>query len=40
MRVYELTLYGFNGATDETDHLILWVKSPKEDINDLCERKV
>jgi len=28
MALYELTLRGFNGASDETDHLIIWVESP------------
>ena len=27
MKVYEVVLKGFNGATDETDHLIKWVSS-------------
>jgi hypothetical protein len=25
MKVYELTLKGFDGSTDETDHLVLWI---------------
>jgi hypothetical protein len=28
MPSYEVILQGFNGATDKTDHLILWVKAP------------
>jgi len=28
MKVYEVTLEGFDGGTDETDHLILWITAP------------
>ena len=28
MALYEVTLSGFKGATDETDHLIKWVQAP------------
>ena len=27
-RIFELTIPGFNGGTDETDHHVLWVVSP------------
>lgn len=32
IKLYEITLPGFNGATDETDHLVKWVvaRSPEE----------
>lgn len=29
MRVYEVTLPGFDGSADETDHLIKWVVADK-----------
>ena len=28
MKVYQVTLRGFDGSTEKTDHLIIWVKSP------------
>ena len=31
MKFFELTLDGFDGGTDETDHLIKWVLAPNRD---------
>ena len=28
MSHFEITLKGFNGGTDETDHLVIWVSAP------------
>ena len=30
MDVYKITLKGFDGSTDKTDHLILWIASDKK----------
>lgn len=30
MRVHEITLAGFDGGTDGTDHLVVWVAGPGE----------
>ena len=38
MKVYQLTLRGFDGSTDETDHLIIWVKAPSiDDVSLVCK---
>jgi len=29
MKLFEVTLPGFDGGTDETDHLVLWVAAPE-----------
>lgn len=31
MTIYELTLKGFDGSTDATDHLVKWVDAPSEE---------
>jgi hypothetical protein len=28
MKIYEAVLKGYNGGSDETDHLIKWIKAP------------
>lgn len=28
MKTYEITLPGFDGSTDETDDLVIWVNAP------------
>jgi hypothetical protein len=28
LKAFELLLHGFDGGTDETDHLVKWVKAP------------
>ena len=35
MHIYEVTLQGFDGGTDETDHLVLWVLCGKDKAKEL-----
>lgn len=35
MKTYQLTLAGFDGSTDRTDHLIKWVNAPSRAALDL-----
>jgi len=38
MPVFEITEYGFDGGTDETDHLVHWVRAPnKEEVKARCD---
>lgn len=39
MKTFELTLKGFDGGTDATDHLVKWISAPSEDaLNAWIER--
>jgi hypothetical protein len=37
MNTYELVLIGFDGSTDETDHLIVWVNTNEEIIEKISQ---
>lgn len=39
MKTFEITLPGFDGATDETDHLVKWITSDQNEENTLKKIK-